>query len=142
MALGWAVTFAGCSGDLVPSEVGPCGEQYRTGTSRCEVSQLSCDSPDACPASWALAQARTTCVAYENEITIGACGAARVWKVSYGSPPLFRTCYYDPNDGHLAGILHESDTNEYCGNHAVELSYGAVPLSCAPDPTEQSYSCR
>jgi len=137
LAVGAGGLQGGCGEEVVPL----CAERVRGGTARCEVASVSCDGTAPCPASWTEAQATTACDASTNEITIGACGALRAWKISGGFPPLFVTCTYDPTDGHLAGILHTSDSAAYCDNRASELSYGTVPLSCAPDPNALTVRC-
>jgi len=141
-----AVTMVGgwggapsCDGESAPGDGGPCTEIYQA--TRCQVARLSCAASDACPPSWALAQTTTVCGAAQNEIKIGACGAKNEWKVSYGSPPLFVTCFYDATSGALEGILSSSDANEYCDSRASDLIYGVVPATCSVDPNELSYPC-
>ena len=146
VASAMAVVLGGalsCNDETSPGDGNPCTEIYEpAGTARCAVSRVSCASPDDCPASWGLAQAATTCGAGLNEITIGACGPKRAWKVSYGSPPLFVTCYYDAAGGALEGILRTSDANQDCDLRSSDLAYWVVPASCAADPNELSYPCR
>lgn len=136
LTMGVAGVQGGCR-----TEVPLCAEHFRAETGRCEVSSVSCADADACPPTWTLAQAATACGGGLNEITIGACGTLNARKVSYGSPPLFGTCTYDPTDGRLAGITHVSDADQYCDYQASELSYGTVPLSCAPDPNALTVRC-
>jgi len=138
VVMGWAAVLPGCGG-ANPGD--PCTEHHQAETRRCVVADLSCAPPDACPASWSLAQSGTACSSAENGIKLAACGAQRIREVSYGSPPLFATCYYDAATGQLQGFLRQSDVGQYCGG-ASDLAYGMVSPSCPTDPAAMSIPCR